>query len=361
MLHSGLRLTASSLALLFAPMLGCRGRASTPVVATAPAAAAIDDSTDNIMRGALANAVQARGNDAVAAMRSIDSSRLAMRYRATRACMLQRLGARVAPTIELSDPFLRGVLATYHEYWLRSMRDEHPSADNEAWLLEALNARVAAAGEAKGATLDDLEAPLTSLARARGYHVLFGVTSPLREFMLWKTETDAHYDVRLPESTQAVTVVFMSDFASLGWVGFATCDRHHTGGWTKPDRLYAVRSAYDLDSEDFRVSYLAHEGQHFSDAKRFPDMKQERLEYRAKLVELAVGKASVYELLDAFAGNVSSDPEVPHSFANGRVVRDMAARLSPGKSDQPRWRDVSVERINAAAAALLREDSAKTA
>jgi len=152
----------------------------------------------------------------------------------------------------------------------------------------------------------------------------------------------------------------MDDFASLGWAGFATCDRHYSGGWTKPDRLYAVRSAYDLASENFRVSYLAHEAQHFSDNHRFPELeRQEELEYRAKLVELALGTATIYDLLDNFAGNTSNDVSVPHSFANGQVVRDLSERLYPGAAGVPAWREASIERINGAAADLLREDTAR--
>jgi hypothetical protein len=312
------------------------------------------------MRRALASALQARGSEAVAALRGLDPAGLTPRDAAVRDCMLERLDSRRPPAIVLDDRELAEILAAYREYWLRSLRAEHPSADNEAWLLAALNSTVAAEGRKPSASMDDLEPALQSVIAARGYHPLLGVTLPLRELMLWRTETETTYDVRLPESTQRVTVVFMDDFASLGWAGFATCDRHHSGGWTRPDRLYAVRSAYDTASENFRVSYLAHEGQHFSDNRRFPDLtRQEDLEYRAKLVELAVGATSLYDLLDNFAGNVGDDPAVPHSHANGRVVRDLAARLFPGATGAPTWRNESLERINAAAAALLREDTGR--
>lgn len=311
------------------------------------------------MQRALADALQAEGRQAVATLRSIQPAGLAPRYAPTRTCMLERLGARRSPPSGLSDPVVAGVLTAYREYWLRSLRHEHPLPENETWLLGRLNARVKAAGGKPAASLDDLEPVLGSLIEARGYHALLGVTSPLRELMLWKTETEQRYDVSLPEGAESVTVVFMDGFASLGWAGFATCDLQHSGGWTKPDRLYAVRSAYDLTSEDFRVSYLAHEGQHFSDNRRFPGLEQPDLEYRAKLVELAVGKTSVYDLLEAFAGNVGTDPAVPHSFANGRAVKDLGQRLFPGGTGAPAWHDVSVERINAAAALLLREDTAR--
>lgn len=311
------------------------------------------------MRGALADALQARGKEALAQLRSLDSTALAERYRPTRSCMLERLGARKAPPPEMADRLVAGLLGAYQEYWLRSMLAEHPAAENEAWLLATVNDQVASARGKPAASLDALEPTLQSLARKHGYHVLLGVTSPLRELMLWKTETPTRYEVALPEGNQAVTVVFMDDFSSLGWAGFATCGRNHTGGWTKPDRLYAVRSAYDTASENFRVSYLAHEAQHFADNRQFPQVeRQEELEYRAKLVELAVGKETVYDLLDNFAGNVSSDTTVPHSYANGRVTRDLSTRLTL-TGQPPRWRDAGVDRINGAAAALLREETVK--
>jgi hypothetical protein len=340
----------------------CADQTPPKPAASSPAAAtgAADETANSAMRAALASALQARGTDAVTALRALDPVSLAERYAPTRDCMLERLDARRPPAITLADGFLAGVLAAYREYWLRSLRAERPEPENEAWLLATLNTRVEAEGGTGAASLDELEPKLEALIAAHGYHALLGMTRPLRELMLWKTETETRYDVRLPESTQAVTVVFLDGFASLGWAGFATCDRHHSGGWTKPDRLYAVRSAYDLTSENFRVSYLAHEAQHFADNRRFPKLEQQaELEYRAKLVELAVGQSSVYDLLDNFAVNISDDVSVPHSYANGRVVRDLGKRLDPVAGKAPAWRDASIERINAAAADLLRDDTSR--
>jgi hypothetical protein len=348
--------------MLIAASTGCVGHPAPKSAGTStPAAtAAAYQPADSAMRRALASALQAQGREAVATLRALDPAKLAKRYVPTRSCMLERLDERRSPAIALSDRFLAGVLATYREYWLRSLRAEHPLRENEAWLLATLNARVKAEGGKTAGNMDELEPVLEALIRVLGYLPLLGVTSPLHELMLWKTETETRYDVILPEGKQAVTVVFMDDFASLGWAGFATCDRHHSGGWTKPDRLYAVRSAYDLASENFRVSYLAHEAQHFADHRHFPQLEQQdQLEYRAKLVELAVGKATVYDLLDNFAGNIGNDVAVPHSYANGRVVRDMEKRLYPGASKAPVWRDASIERINATAADLLRDDTAR--
>lgn len=347
--------------LLLALLSACGGRPAA-VEAAAPAPAT-GRTGDEVVRHALVSALQARGGEAVAALRSVDSTGLSPRNAATRACMLERLGERRLPETPVAEPFLASILSAYREYWLRSILAERPPAENERWLLEALNGAVEAAGGAPAADLDALESPLDSLVRARGYHALLGVTSPLRELMLWRGETERRYEVRLVERTQPVAVVFLDDFTSLGWAGFATCDRHHSGGWTRPDRLYAVGSAYDIESENFRVSYLAHEAQHFADNDRFPGLeRQEELEYRAKLAELALARSTAYELLDGFARNVSDDPGVPHSYANGRVARELAGRLFPdagAAAGTPEWSRASVERINRAASELLREDTAR--
>jgi hypothetical protein len=332
----------------------CGGRASALAQAAPPAAG------NDAVRASLSSVLQGRGTEAVATLRGVDTAGLTPRNAVTRSCMLERLGERRLPDATVSDPLVAGVLSAYRQYWLRALLSGEPAAAHEGWLLERLNRLVSEAGGATAATLDGLEPTLDSLIGARGYHVLLGVTSPLRELMLWRTETEERYDVGLPEGVQPVRVMFMDDFASLGWAGFATCDRSHSGGWTRPDRLYAVRSAYDPGSEAFRVSYLAHEAQHFADNRRYPGLdRQDELEYRAKLTELAVADSTLYDLLDGFARNVSDDRGVPHSYANRRVVRGLAARLFADSAATPAWRTAPPERISRTARELLREDSAR--
>lgn len=65
----------------------------------------------------------------------------------------------------------------------------------------------------------------------------------------------------------------------------------------------------------------------------------------------------VRHLLETFARNVGDDASVPHSYANGQVVRRIGQRLFPGSTGTPAWGSAARERINDAAADLLREDS----
>lgn len=326
--------------------------------ATSPSPESRDRATKGI-RQALVKALQADGRAAIAELRLLDPKGLDSGSRDIRDCMLNRLEARSVPPATIDEPFLVALRAAYADYWLDSLHAPHRAPANEADLVAALNSAVKRAGGDSAGGIDELEPAIERLVRARGYHVLLGVTSPLREFMLWENQNEQTFDVELPEGTEHVVVVFMTDFASLGWAGFVTCDRHHTGGWTRPDRLYAVRDAYDVESEAFRVSYLAHEGQHFADNRRFPKLvAQHELEYRAKLVELALGDATVRSLLDHFMQDISNDTALPHSHANGQIVHKLGQRLGPGKSPTDTLRTIDIGTIKSTALALLFEDSA---
>ena len=298
------------------------------------------------MSGAYTAVLQGEGLRAVAILESLDPATLSAGARDTRACMLARLTRREPATPKPGDAFLAATLAAYQEYWLGALRAEQAPATAEAALFARLDALVVASGGKAARDLDELEGTLAAMISSRGAYSLHGKTLPFREFMLWTKQASKTYDVALPESRQAVTVVFMDGFSSLGWAGFATCGVAHSGGWTKPDALYAVRSAYDLESESFRVSYLTHEGQHFSDNARFPGLEQPELEYRAKLAELAVANTTAHKLLEKFAANTSSDRGVPHSHANKRVTDEMGD-----------WRKLDVAQINASAKKLLEADS----
>lgn len=342
---------ASSIVLL-SLLTACIGNSPYPVV-PAPA-----DSARTLLRDGLVAALQVEGKRAAATLRRVRAEDLDSTRAALLTCTLARLDGHTLPPVTVADPFVGQVLNAYRGYWTSALRGERTADKNERKLLTTLNALIESSGGPVAPSMDSIEVILKPILRARGYHPLLGVTSPLRELMLWQGETERRYDVQLPEGLQPVTVVFLDRFASLGWAGFATCDRYHTGGWTKPDRLYAVASAYDTTSENFRISYLAHEGQHFWDAQHLAlDTPGHRLEYRAKLVELAVGQASVYDLLAGFAANTSADSTIPHSYANGRVVAAIAAKLFPASTTPPHWRDASIAEVNASAAELLRDDN----
>jgi hypothetical protein len=170
------------------------------------------------------------------------------------------------------------------------------------------------------------------------------MTPPLRELMVWRRETSQAQGVELPGGRIDVKVTLLDDFVSLGWAAWATCDKSHTGGWATEDGIMVVAPAWNLDSEPYRVSLLAHEAQHFSDYRRYPKLSPADLEYRAKLVEIALAEKTQANLLNGFSAGAARDRALPHPFADYWLVARLRARL--GTDD---WKNASVKALREAA------------
>ena len=303
---------------------------------------------------------------ALSTLDSLDASHWSARDSAAAECIRHTFGS--PPRDEDLPPVSRRVLTAYRSYWQAVMLRRLSVKAAEASLLAALNtilgtevAPAAASDSASGSSgLDSLSERAKAAIDHEGLFALTGVTSPYYELMLWKTQTPVNYRVKLPERTIDVHVVFLDDFVSLGWAGYATCGRAHSGGWATKDSLYAVKSAYDVGSEAFRVSYLAHEGRHFSDYREYPKLEQPELEYRAKLTEIAVSDTTTHALAIGFAGRTGTDRNVPHAFADYCVARDLGREVFKSNSlvtDGGKWKAVPAPRIRAAAARLLKKNA----
>src|SRR5215472_9711288 len=265
----------------------------------------------------------------LAVLDRIPAGSLSAEEQKRRECILSRFRGTNLPQIQVDGPLTRDVADIYLKYWRRCLLRETNMAKVNAGLFENLKACLNKHGKEPGrfSSLDDLTEALGAMLQAEGVHSIRGVTAPYYELMLWKEEEGRRYTVELPESPQQVNVILMSGFVLKGWLGFATCDKEYSGGWTTKDTLYCVRDSYKLDSEHFRVSYLAHEAQHFADLRRFPKLEQPELEYRAKLVELARADDSLYPLLEAFTRQSDTNRTSPHAFADLRVVQHLSRAL----------------------------------
>ncbi|MFZ1685507.1 MAG: hypothetical protein WAU88_15425, partial [Candidatus Zixiibacteriota bacterium] len=130
-------------------------------------------------------------------------------------------------------------------------------------------------------------------------------------------------------------------------------------GWATHDALYCVRSAYDLTSEAFLVSYLAHESRHFADYKLFPKLQSADLEYRAKLTELSMADTILFQTIDFFIQNGNYDSENGHSIANFCVIRDLSEMLFQVECerDLDKWKALPIATIHASATAALQANT----
>jgi len=333
------------------------GPGATP--ATYPGRPAFEQGYGQILQGDL--------RAGLAILKSITPEALSPRDRASRQAILDRFQPRKpqgldVPEPDIQEPFTREVAALYKAYWTRCLLKTATLDEANDTLFAQLKACLSRHGKPGGSfrSLGELTAALGPLLEADGFHSLRGVTAPYHELMLWKKERVASYEVPLPESTQRVKVVFMSEFALQGWLGFATCGRSYSGGWTTETGLYCLETSYDLQSEEFRISYLAHEGQHFADNRRFPKLEQPELEYRAKLVELIQAKDTLPSLLDRFSRLGGPDRATPHPYANGQVALKLSKALfgdDSAQRDPARWATRTPEQVHAAALALLKEST----
>ena len=345
-------LIASILAFLASVPAAALGAAPTsvavPASVTAPAPT-FDDVYDAALAGDMAKAL--------AVLDSLDTSKWSAKERTAADCLRRTFGS--PPADEELPPASKAILTAYRHYWQAAMLRRKPVEAAEAELVASINTILAGAPPSRD--MDAASERAKSAVVAEGLFALTGVTAPYYELMLWKTQEPRSYRVKLPERSVDVHVVFLDDFVSLGWAGYATCGRSHSGGWATKDSLYALRSAYDLGSEDFRVSYLCHEGRHFSDYKEFPKLEQPELEYRAKLTEVAMSEATTHDLAVGFARHNGQDRSVPHYLANYFVARDLGRKVFQSDdlvTEEKRWRSVPAQKLRAAAARLLQENAA---
>jgi hypothetical protein len=252
------------------------------------------------------------------------------------------------------------VISAYRDYWARQLMDERTPDENERKLNAALKNIYINQFDMDSLENDsDIHAQLGTAIERLGYHYLSSPAPPLRDLFIWKTQDQKRYSVQLTDETRDVTVAFMSDLYSLGWKHFATLGLATTTGWVENEILYCVSWAYDLDSENFEVSYLKHEARHLSDLARFPDLQPTDLEYRAKLTELAFATTSLRRLLNDFTSKSASNPDSPHAMANYRATRELYRELNgmPFPDTGNPWFTFSGERINQAAASLLERNT----
>lgn len=316
---------------------------------SAPAVHAAD--APDPVKASLAPVFQSDLEQTLERLRAVPEAGLSERSKALRACVLARFD-RAAPEDAAAtsavdpgmDPQVAAVLSAYRRYWTAALMHRATPEHAEA----ALSAELGRLLPDAAPTLEARGDAAVALAQAHGWHAQGGLTRPLQDFMLWRGQSTHREAVELPGGRVEVAVTLLDGFASYGWGAWGTCNAAHTGGWTTAEGLFVVAPSWDLASEDYRVSLLAHEGQHFADNTRFPALAQTDLEYRAKLVELSLARASQHTLLAGFAASGKRDRELPHPFAEWWVMRRLAERLR-GED----WHAWNEDAVRAAARAEL--------
>lgn len=249
------------------------------------------------------------------------------------------------------DSVPNGILTIYQQYY----RDvfylcmDKQSAENKLRLR-----LIACLGITDTDTaLCDLEqSQLESAFGSKGLHFLGGKTGRYYGPYIWKTTETVSYDVELPDGLQTYTVKLLGGVIARSWTDYISFGEVGTGGWIDDDGIInCVKSSYDFDSENFKVSLLNHEAQHARDLEEDKNMSSEKLEYRAKLVELIYSRER--NLLLQFAREAdSSDPGNGHSMAAYRIIEGYKNKLG---TDALSLDIIPIEQIQSVAKCLFEE------
>jgi hypothetical protein len=169
------------------------------------------------------------------------------------------------------DEPLNDILRAYQQYYKNVFYlrlDKDKAADKLRTMLKAL---LPANDED---SLDDMEQEnVAGVFQRRGFYFRGGRTGGYYGPYVWKTTESRTYDVELPDGIQQYTVKLMDGFVVKSWLDYLSFGKVSTGGWTDADGIInCVKSSYDFDSEDFRVSLLKHEAQHARDLSLQPNM-----------------------------------------------------------------------------------------
>lgn len=247
------------------------------------------------------------------------------------------------------------IAAAYQAYWRAGLLDPRLTGESERALFAELGKLLATELSGANPAAETIRPALETALLAEGVHVFEGLTPPLRDLFLWRRQESRQFEVQLTDGPVDVTVHFMDDFLVHGWKDFASLGLATTTGWVENGDLYCLAWAYDTGSENFEVSYLAHEARHLADLERYPDMDPTELEYRSKLTELAFANRTLPRILEDFTDKAAENPASPHAMANWRVVRDLHWQLHGQEMPKTfeNWNGVRIGRVNRAARIML--------
>ncbi len=253
------------------------------------------------------------------------------------------------------DTELNEILLVYQKYYRDVFYLELPAEEAAQRLRERLAELFRAAPDS---SLDELEEMAGTAFRRKSLHALMGRTGGYYGPYIWKAEELRHYAVELPEGTQDYAVKLLDGFIMNSWLDYISFGDMGTGGWSDGDGLiHCVRSAYDLDSEDFQVSLLKHEAQHAMDQARYKCITNEELEYRAKLVELIYSKER--RMLERFVSQADATrADNGHGLAAEHIVGEFETRL---KIDRCGLAGLPIGTVQAVSQSLFSESSEEMA
>ena len=251
----------------------------------------------------------------------------------------------------------------YREYWRVELMKPFPESKTDSTLYNNITDYVLS-NKLTSLSKDSLrkkikdDSVLKEIIEKEVFKVDFKFRNGFQELFIWNKESTKKYEVILPKDTVKTTVVFIESYHINGYDEFATFGDYQVGGWAIKESatLYCNKGTYDLNSEEFKVSYLKHESLHFTDLNNYPNLSPADLEYRSKVIELMYcTEATMYDNIVLFmSGANKADRNNSHPYANYILIQNLSKLIfnSDFNSDVKQWKKVPVDKINKAAKSL---------
>jgi len=258
----------------------------------------------------------------------------------------------------LKAPKVREIAEIFQSYWRDGLMQVASLEDLNASLMKNLDEILRSEGISSDLEdEDELWENIEIYIRAQGYSALSGRTPPFYELVIWMDNQTGIEEIDLKDGVIEVPITTISDFVSYGWMSFSSYGMTRIGGWAEADGLYCPCDYYDKSDDQYRLSFLKHEGRHYADFKLYPQLKAPDLEYRAKLTELVYAEEAVYDLLARFTATANKIDNAPHPLANWYVIDGMSKALLEGQrsADVTAWQNIPIAEIMRAAMELLDE------
>ena len=264
-----------------------------------------------------------------------------------------------AASVDPDRTVAREMLATYRALLASGAREPRSDARRGSESPARTAAADLQSGGCRGHRRNGADSSARALRRRRLPLRCRDCTGPLRELMLWTRQDERAVQASSSARRRAHDARFPARRLReprLGRLRHLRPARHRRAGRRATRCMPSCRATRSLDGEEFQVTFLGHETQHFADLDALSPMPQWELEYRAKLVELAKARLDARQgpaQIQRRPGRRSGVTACLRQQARAGGARATAAvclKASP-------LDDVDVDRLQNEAAAELREDT----
>lgn len=264
------------------------------------------------------------------------------------------------------NKIINDISSIYREYWREELLKENPEKRSDSTLYLNLSEYLIThhltmlSKDSLSQTIKN-DSILKGIIEDQGFKADFKFRNGFQELYIWDKETIKSYEVILPKKAISTKVVFIENYLLNGYDYYATVGSTQVGGWAVKESatLFCNKKEYEIDSENFKVSYLKHESLHFTDLNEYPNLSSADLEYRSKVIELMYcTEETIYDRIAEFIRDANhSNRSHAHPYANYILIENLSKLIfnSEFKSDINQWKKISFGKINNSASSLYKK------